>query len=45
MLHSRQAAFATLGWKAVTSAAKGQASDEEGVWGRLGEDLERMPLE
>lgn len=45
VLHSRQAAFATLSWKGITSAAKGQANDEVGVWGRLGEELEQMPLE
>jgi sorting nexin-8 len=45
VFHSRQAAQATLGWRAWVGGESGAVRAEGRVWDRLGEDLENMPLE
>ncbi|BEI80965.1 hypothetical protein CcaverHIS002_0201250 [Cutaneotrichosporon cavernicola] len=45
VFHSRQAAQATLGWRAWVGAESNAVRSEGRVWDRLGEDLEDMPLE
>ncbi|TXT06241.1 uncharacterized protein COLE_05572 [Cutaneotrichosporon oleaginosum] len=45
VFHSRQAAMATLAWRAWVAGESGAVRAEGKVWDRLGEDLENMPLE
>lgn len=45
VFHSRQAAQATLGWRAWVGGESRAVGAEGRVWERLGEDLESMPLE
>ncbi|GMK56225.1 hypothetical protein CspeluHIS016_0300650 [Cutaneotrichosporon spelunceum] len=45
VFHTRQAAQATLGWRAWVQAESGAVRAEGGVWDRLVDDLEDMPLE
>lgn len=45
VLHSRQAAQATLGWRAWVAGEAAAASAEATAWERLGQELESMPLE
>lgn len=45
VLHSRQAAQATLTWRAWASGGAHAATSEARIWDRLNEELEQMPLE
>lgn len=45
VFHSRQAAQATLGWRAWVAGEHAAARAEGRVWDRLGDDVEEMPLE
>lgn len=45
VFHTRQAAAATLGWRAWANGEHEAAAAETRVWERLIEDLERMPTD